>query len=99
MDVATDRDLFDFSDGLDLKDTSPPATKACEKEEEKEEDVWQEIVDALNNWMQRILDSESSHRATTENGKFSRNSGRIVEEAATGWFFNSSRSDRVAICR
>ena len=51
MDVATERDVFDFID--DVKDTPPPpTTKVCEKEEEKEEDVWQDIADALNNWMQ-----------------------------------------------
>ena len=60
LDVATDRDLFDFIDDLDVKDTSPPHTKGYDKEEEEDEeeeetgDVWQDIAYALNNWTQRI---------------------------------------------
>ena len=67
MDVTTDRDLFDFIEGRDVKekDTSP-ATKVCDKEE-KEEDVWQDIASALEEWTQRILDSESRHRTTLGN--------------------------------
>ena len=53
---------------LDVKDTPPtPTTKVCEKEEEKEEEVWQDIADALSNWSRRILDCVSRHRATSEN--------------------------------
>ena len=61
MDVVPDRDLLDFIDGLDVKEKGTSLnTKVCDKEEEKAEetDVWQEIADALNNWTQRILDSE-----------------------------------------
>ena len=58
MDVVTGRDIFDFIDGLDVneKDTSLD-TKACDKEE-NEEDNWQDISNALEDWTQRILDSK-----------------------------------------
>ena len=69
MDVVPDRGLLDFIDGLDVKEKDTSLnTKVCDKEEEKEEetDVWQDIAYALNNWRQRILDTECRH-ATSEN--------------------------------
>ena len=98
MDVATNRDLLDFIDGFDVKEKDTSLnTKVCNREEEKEEeaDVWQAVADALSNLTQRILDTESRCRATSE--KITRNNRRVVKETATGWIFNSSRSGRVAL--
>ena len=50
MDVAADRDLFDFIGGLDVKDKKVEDTsldtKVCDKEK-TEEYVWQDIA---NTW-------------------------------------------------
>ena len=60
MDVVPDRGLLDFIDGLDVKEKDTSLnTKVCDKEGEKD------IADELNNWTQRILDTES--RCATNN--------------------------------
>ena len=71
MDVVPDKGLLDFLDGLGKGedgekevDTSQVSTFAKEKEEEKETDVWSDIVDALDNWTQRVIDAESRHNTS-----------------------------------
>ena len=63
MDVVPDKGLLDFLGGLGKGEdeekevgTSQVSTFAKEKEEEKEMDVGSDIVDALDNWTQRVLD-------------------------------------------
>ena len=74
MDVATDRDLFDFTESLDVKerkeDILPTTQTRVEEEEEEEEEetnIWQGVADALDNWNQRVLDAASRH---TTSGNF-----------------------------
>ena len=69
-----DKGLLDFLDDLGKGEdeekevgTSQVSTFAKEKEEEKETDVWSGIVDALDNWTQRVLHAESRH---TTSGNF-----------------------------
>ena len=57
MDVVPDKGLLDFLDILGKGEheekevcTLQVSTFAKEKEEEKETDVWSDIVDALDNW-------------------------------------------------
>ena len=65
MVVTTDRGLFDFIDRLDVKEKDTSLnTKVCDKKE-VETDVWQYITTALEDWTQRILDTES-RRATSK---------------------------------
>ena len=72
MDVAPDRDLFKFLDDLDKKDegkseivdvidswTNTEGVSLEDKNEEKIEDVWTNIAVALDDWTQRILDTET----------------------------------------
>ena len=73
MDVVLDQGLLHFQDGLGKgKDeekevgTLQASTFAKEEEEEKERDVWSDIVDALDNWS-HVLDAESHH---TTSGNF-----------------------------
>ena len=82
MDVATERDLFDFLDSLDKDEEDavagtsppPPTRVSTAVDEERETVVWSDIADALNNWTQRVLDAES--RYTT-----SRNFHQLIEES------------------
>ena len=60
MDVVPDRGLLDFIDRLDVKEKKVVDisldTEVCSTGEKKE-DVWQDIVTALEDWTQRILDT------------------------------------------
>ena len=65
MDVVLDKDLFDFVESLgkevEEEAGSLQVSIGENEEEEKDTDVWSDIADALNNWSQRILDTESLH--------------------------------------
>ena len=85
MDVAADRDLFNFVDSLGEKGKEKEETDSLyvstgsitsqeEVEDEVEIDVWADLESALNNWTQRVLDAESKHSR-------SRNLRTTIEES------------------
>ena len=66
MDVAPDSDLYDFVASLDsennddikdVKSITQPADEVAVAV-----DVWRPITDAVNDWSQRVFDTESLHK-------------------------------------
>jgi len=56
MDVAPDTNLFDFIESLGKAEEEDEEEKAAAAPELKadDDDVWQDIASALENWTQRI---------------------------------------------
>ena len=71
MDVVPDKDLYDFIDSIggdgaiqdeanDMNNNKSPSLDASSTDDD-DGDIWEGIVDALDNWTQRILDAEAQH--------------------------------------
>ena len=73
MDVAPYTELQDFIDSLDVKDRKVEIETVREKrrddtevEERRQNDIWQIIADAANDWSRRIVDAECLHARSTD---------------------------------
>ena len=73
MDVAPDEGFCDFIDSLDVKDRKVEIETVREKrrddaevEERRQNDIWQIIADAANDWSRRIVDAECLHARSTD---------------------------------
>ena len=74
MDVVPDEGFCDFIDSLDVKDRKVEIEtgRGEEKEivnteeERRQDDIWQIIADAANDWSHRIVDAECLHGRSTD---------------------------------
>jgi len=78
MDVAPYTELQDFIDSLDVKDRKVEIETVrveekgdisvgdTEIEERRQDDIWQIIADAANDWSRRIVDAECLHARSTD---------------------------------
>ena len=74
MDVAPYTELQDFIDSLDVKDRKVEIETGSEEEKEiviteeerRQDDIWQIIADAANDWSRRIVDAECLHARSTD---------------------------------
>ena len=73
MDVAPDEGFCDFIDSLDVKDRKVEIETVREKrrddaevEERRQNDIWQIIADAANDWSRRLVDAECLHARSTD---------------------------------
>ena len=73
MDVAPYTELQDFIDSLDVKDRKVEieTVRVEEKgdtgvEERRQDDIWQIIADAANDWSRRLVDAECLHARSTD---------------------------------
>ena len=78
MDVAPYIELQDFINSLDVKDRKVEIETVREEEkddicvgdteveERRQDDVWQNIADAANDWSRRLVDAECLHARSTD---------------------------------
>ena len=74
MDVAPYTELQDFIDSLDVKDRKVEIETGIEEEKEivnteeerRQDDIWQIIADAANDWSRRLVDAECLHARSTD---------------------------------
>ena len=80
MDVAPYTELQDFIDSLDVKDRKVEIETVrveekddicvgdteVEVEERRQDDIWQIIADAANDWSRRLVDAECLHARSTD---------------------------------